>query len=149
MVNSKHDGHTSVLKPGVASLAFDAQSAQQSNAQAGLCNAEAALLMLPKDTGQAQAQPSDQTAGSCTKDAASPEVYADRQQDTVDDNVGVHAGLLRSHSEQSDFELAMRLQEHEHALQRQHSRPVVNGRLGTKQKQRQASGTLHAFFKKA
>ncbi len=52
-------------------------------------------------------------------------------------------------TEQSDFQLAMRLQEQEHALQRQHSRPVLTGLLRTKQKPRQASGTLHAFFKKA
>jgi hypothetical protein len=52
-------------------------------------------------------------------------------------------------TELSDFKLAMRLQEQEHAMQRQHSRPVLTGLLRAKQKPRQASGTLHAFFKKA
>ncbi|KAL0021711.1 hypothetical protein WJX79_005570 [Trebouxia sp. C0005] len=52
-------------------------------------------------------------------------------------------------TEQSDFQLAMRLQDQEYARQRQHSRPVLTGLLRTKQKPRQASGTLHAFFKKA
>ena len=52
-------------------------------------------------------------------------------------------------TEQSDFELAVRLQEQEHALQQQHSRPVLAALLRTKPKPRQASGTLHAFFKRA
>ena len=51
-------------------------------------------------------------------------------------------------TEQSDYELALRLQAQEHAMHRQHSRPV-SGRIGVKQKQRQTSGTLHAFFKQA
>ena len=51
--------------------------------------------------------------------------------------------------EQSDYELAVRLQAQEHAMHRQHSRPVASGRVGVKQKQRQTSGTLHAFFKQA
>ena len=52
-------------------------------------------------------------------------------------------------TEQSDYELALRLQAQEHAMHRQHSRPVVTSRVGVKQKQRQTSGTLHAFFKQA
>lgn len=52
-------------------------------------------------------------------------------------------------SEQSDYELALRLQAQEHAMHRQQSRPVMSGRLGVKQKPRQTSGTLHAFFKQA
>lgn len=52
-------------------------------------------------------------------------------------------------TEQSDYELALRLQAQEHAMHRQHSRPVASGRMGVTQKQRQTSGTLHAFFKQA
>ncbi|KAL3161617.1 hypothetical protein ABBQ32_010474 [Trebouxia sp. C0010 RCD-2024] len=51
-------------------------------------------------------------------------------------------------SEQSDYQLALRLQAQEHAIHRSYSRPVVGGRVSVKQKQRQTSGTLHAFFKK-
>jgi len=65
------------------------------------------------------------------------------------DDAVKHAVMQVADTEQSDFELAMRLQEQEHALQRQHSRPVLTGLLRTKPKPRQASGTLHAFFKKA
>ena len=52
-------------------------------------------------------------------------------------------------SEQSDYELALRLQEQENVLVRQQSRSVGTGRVGVKQKPRKASVTLHAFFKKA
>ena len=51
--------------------------------------------------------------------------------------------------ERSDHELALRLQAQEHAMHRQHSRPAVRGKVIVKQKQRQTSGTLHAFFKQA
>lgn len=52
-------------------------------------------------------------------------------------------------SEQSDYQLALRLQAQEHAIHRSHSRPVVSGRVSVQQKQRQTSGTLYAFFKKS
>ena len=57
--------------------------------------------------------------------------------------------LQMADTEQSDFQLAMRLQEQERALQRRLGRPIMTGLQRTKQKPRQASGTLHAFFKKA
>lgn len=59
------------------------------------------------------------------------------------------ADLQVADTEQSDFQLAMRLQEQERALQRRLGRPIMTGLQRTKQKPRQASGTLHAFFKKA
>ena len=65
------------------------------------------------------------------------------------DRTGDAASL---HSEQSDFELAMRLQAQEHAMQRTASRPALPSRTGKGQKARslaQGTGTLHAFFKKA
>lgn len=57
--------------------------------------------------------------------------------------------LCMSSIEQSDYELALRLQAQEHAMHHQHSQPVMSGRGAVKQKQRQTSGTLHAFFRKA
>lgn len=68
----------------------------------------------------------------------------------VEDQTAVPESLQSvTSTEQSDYELALRLQAQERAMHRQHSRPVMNGRLGVKQKPRQTSGTLHAFFKQA
>ena len=59
------------------------------------------------------------------------------------------AVLKVADTEESDFQLAMRLHEQERALQRRLGRPIMTGLKRTKQKPQQASGTLHAFFKKA
>ena len=53
-----------------------------------------------------------------------------------------------SHTEQSDRELALRLQEEEDAVQRQQQQ-IVPGRLLPKSNSRKPTGTIHAFFKKA
>ena len=52
------------------------------------------------------------------------------------------------HTEQSDRELALRLQEEEDALRHQQQQ-LVPGRLLPKSSSRKPSGTIHAFFKKA
>lgn len=53
-----------------------------------------------------------------------------------------------SHTEQSDRELALRLQEEEDAVQRQRQQ-IVPGRLLPKSNSRKPTGTIRAFFKKA
>lgn len=101
-------------------------------------------------SGQAHVQTSDQASGIVDVPAA--QHASDRQTESAQpchSGAGNCQAVHMPNTEQSDFELAMRLQEQEHALQRQSSRPVLTGRLGVVQKPRQASGTLHAFFKKA
>ena len=99
---------------------------------------------------QAHVQTSDQASGIVAVPAA--QHASNRHTESAQPCHSGVAGCQAVHvpnTEQSDFELAMRLQEQERALQRQSSRPVLTGRLGVVQKPRQASGTLHAFFKKA
>ncbi len=92
---------------------------------------------------------SEQIAGMKAPSFAEDEHQLGECAEFGNDDAVKDAGLQVADTEESDFKLAMRLQEQEHALQRQHSRPVLTGLLRTKQKPRQASGTLHAFFKKA
>lgn len=106
-------------------------------------NNAACVVQLGKEsqeTHQRQAlqAAADINVNSCTVPGTSTEASHDQM---VED----------ANREQSDYELALKLQEQEQALLRQHSRPIGNGRVGVRQKPERASdsGTLHAFFKKA
>ena len=106
-------------------------------------------LRAHQNGAMGQMQMCEQIAGMKAESFAEDKHQLGKCAESGNDAAVKDAVMQVADNEQSDFQLAMRLQEQEHALQRQHSRPVLTGLLRTKQKPRQASGTLHAFFKKA
>jgi len=143
----QQNGH---MQPQLGDIVKHSQSDRAQTQSLGpVCtdaNQDAELQAHQSGLGQ---EMSEQIAGMKAPSVAEDEHQLGECAESGSSDAVKDAVLQVADTEQSDFQLAMRLQEQEHALQRQHSRPVLTGLVRTKQKPRQASGTLHAFFKKA
>lgn len=140
-------GNSLPCDSAAAGIAADCSNAQQKGDAGGACDA---THMAGRGQGLCQMPPHSDPpdAGPNAGHAIASEVH--KLGAVVEDSMAVPEAVpCVPSTEQSDYALALRLQAQERAMHRPHNRPVMSGRLGVKQKPRQTSGTLHAFFKQA